>query len=69
MSSIVSTHRAVIKTGPRGETLRTRSTIHITRTDILATYAEACRATARQLPSKNMTVYEGEDCVILERDV
>lgn len=69
MSSIIATHQKVLTTGPRGETIRQQSTIHFTRTEMRAMFADGCRKTARELPSKQMEVYEGEDVVILEFNI
>lgn len=63
MSKVTAIHTA--KIGPN----RVRSTVHFTRRDMLEDFARASRETSRNLPSKNLTVYEGEDCVILERDL
>lgn len=66
MSDIVATHRQVIEKFPNGTTKRVRSTIHFTRTEVRAAYAEAARKTQRDLPSKCIEVYEGEDVVIVD---
>lgn len=63
MSSVTVNHYQSI--GPN----RVRSTVHFTRTEMRASWAEAMRQTAKQLPSKNIEVWEGEDCVIVERNL
>lgn len=63
MSKLTTTHNTQI--GPN----RVRHTIHFTRVEMRENFAEAARETSRNLPSRNLTVYEGEDCVILERNI
>ena len=48
---------------------RVRATTHFTRTEMRASWAEAMRRTAKDLPSKDIVVYEGEDTVIVERNL
>jgi hypothetical protein len=60
MSKVYVTHRQQI--GPN----RMRYTIHFTRTEMRDAQAQAARETARVLRSREMTVWEGEDCLIIE---
>lgn len=63
MSGVMGFHTESI--GPQ----RVRTTIHFTRTDMREQHARAMRQTAVDLPSKNITVWEGEDVVIIERNL
>lgn len=63
MSKVYVTHRQQI--GPN----RVRHTMTFTRTEMRDAQARASRKTAIDLPSINMTVWEGEDCVIVERNL
>ena len=63
MAKIHASHTKEI--GPN----RIRHTLTFTRTAMREMCAEAARETARNLPSRNMQVWEGEDCVIIERNL
>ena len=63
MSKLHTAHFEII--GPN----RCRHTLHFARREMLESFAQASRETARNLPSKQMTVYESEDVVILERNI
>lgn len=63
MSKLTTHHTAQI--GPN----RVRHTVHFTRTEMRDAQARASRKTAKDLPSLNITVWEGEDCVIVERNI
>lgn len=48
---------------------RVRTTVHFTRTEMREAWARAMRDTAKQLPGKDIVVWEGEDVVIVERSL
>jgi hypothetical protein len=52
-------------TGPN----RVRTVYHFTRGDMLAGQAKAMRQTAKDLPSKEIVVYESEEVLIVERNL
>lgn len=63
MSGVTTLHTELI--GPQ----RVRSTIHFTRTEMREAHARAMRQTALDLPSLKIEVWEGEDVVIIERNL
>lgn len=63
MGSVTVNHHQNI--GPN----RVRVTAHFTRTQMREAWAKAMRDTAKQLPSKDIVVWEGEDVVIVERNL
>ncbi len=63
MSSLIVHHYQNI--GPN----RVRTTIHFTRTQMREAWAKAMRDTAKQLASRDIVVWEGEDVVIVERNL
>ena len=48
---------------------RVRTVIHFTRTDMCEAHASALRKTAKDLPSKQIEVYESEQVIIIERNL
>lgn len=63
MGKITVNHHKML--GPN----RVRTTAHFTRTDMREAWARGMRLTAKQLPSKDIVVWEGEDVVIVERNL
>ena len=63
MGKVAVTHREQL--GPN----RVRTTYHFTRTDMCAAHAQGLRQTAKDLPSKQIDVYESEQVIIVERNL
>ena len=48
---------------------RVRTVMHFTRTEMCAQHARGMRQTARDLPSKQIDVYESDHVVVIERNL
>ena len=63
MSAVYTMHRKEVAPN------RVQVTYHFTRPEMLSQHVWAMRRTAKDLPSKQITVYESEEVVIVERNL